>query len=120
MLKNFGITRHGRVVFYDYDEICYLEEVNFRKIPEPRTPEEEMSAEIWYTVRQHDVFPEEFVSFLFARPKIKKMFIEMHGELFTAEYWMQLQQSIKDGVVADIFPYRRKKRFARQLISDKL
>ena len=120
LLKNFGITRHGRVVFYDYDEICYLAEVNFRKIPEPRTPEEEMSAELWYTVGPHDVFPEEFVSFLFARPRIKKMFIEMHGELFTAEYWKHLQQSIEDGVVADIFPYRRKKRFARQLrISNK-
>ncbi len=118
LLKNFGITRHGRVVFYDYDEICYLEEVNFRTIPEPRTPEEEMSAEIWYTVGPHDVFPEEFVSFLFARPNIKKMFTEMHGELFTAEYWQQLQQAIEDGVVADIFPYRRKKRFARQLISE--
>ena len=117
LLKNFGITRHGRVVFYDYDEICYLVEVNFRKIPEPRTPEEEMSADIWYTVGPLDVFPEEFVSFLFARPRIKKMFIEMHGELFTAEYWKHLQQRIRDGVVADIFPYRRKKRFARQLIS---
>ncbi len=38
LLKNFGVTRHGRVVFYDYDEICFLTEANFRHIPAPRTP----------------------------------------------------------------------------------
>ena len=74
LLKNFGITRHGRVVFYDYDEICYLSEVNFRQIPEPRTPEEEMSDEIWYPVGKNDVFPEEFRRFLFGRREIKNRF----------------------------------------------
>ncbi len=113
LLKNFGITRHGRVVFYDYDEICYLSDVNFREVPKPETPEQEMAAEPWYTVAPNDVFPEEFRRFLFGKPHIKKMFEEMHGELFDPAYWRSLQDAIARGRVMDVFPYRRKKRFVR-------
>ncbi len=111
LLKNFGVTRHGRVVFYDYDEICYLTDVNFRDIPEPRSPEDEMAAEPWYSVGPDDVFPEEFRRFLFGRRKIKRMFEDMHGELFEPSYWRGLQAAIDEGQVMDVFPYRRKKRF---------
>ncbi|NJN51702.1 MAG: bifunctional isocitrate dehydrogenase kinase/phosphatase [Gammaproteobacteria bacterium] len=114
LLKNFGVTRHGRVVFYDYDEICYLTDVVFRAIPEPRTPEEEMAGESWYSVGPHDVFPEEFRRFLFAKPSIKQIFTTMHGELFDPEYWRALQNDIRSGRVTDVFPYRRKKRFMRR------
>lgn len=113
LLKNFGITRHGRVVFYDYDEICYLTDVNFRKVPEPENPEQEMAAEPWYTVASNDVFPQEFRRFLFGKPHVKQMFQDMHGELFDPEYWKGLQRAIAEGKVMDVFPYRRKKRFAR-------
>ena len=111
LLKNFGITRHGRVVFYDYDEICYLTDVNFRAIPEAHTPEDEMSADAWYSVAPNDVFPEEFRRFLFGRRRIKQMFTDMHGELFDPAYWKNLQEAIVQGQVMDVFPYRRKKRF---------
>lgn len=114
LLKNFGITRHGRVVFYDYDEICYLSDVNFRHVPKPETPEQEMAAEPWYTVAPNDVFPEEFRRFLFGRPRIKRMFEDMHGELFDPDYWKGLQAAIGQGQVMDVYPYRRKKRFAEQ------
>jgi isocitrate dehydrogenase kinase/phosphatase len=113
LLKNFGITRHGRVVFYDYDEICYLTDVNFRRVPEPETAEQEMAAEPWYTVAPNDVFPEEFRRFLFGKPHVKKMFQAMHGELFDPDYWKGLQAAINEGKVMDVFPYRRKKRFVR-------
>jgi isocitrate dehydrogenase kinase/phosphatase len=115
LLKNFGVTRHGRVVFYDYDEISYLTDVNFRALPKPRTPEDELSAETWYSVGAHDVFPEEFRRFLFGRPAIKRLFTEMHGELFDPAYWQGLQRAIREGQVMDVFPYRRKKRFVRQI-----
>ena len=108
LLKNFGVTRHGRVVFYDYDEISYLTEVNFRKIPEPRTPEDEMSAEPWYSVGPHDVFPEEFPRFLFTDHKLRKLFKEVHGDLFKASYWQGLQEAIREGKVIDVYPYKRK------------
>ena len=113
LLKNFGVTRHGRVVFYDYDEICYLTEVNFRRIPEPRNDDEAMSSDAWYSTAPNDVFPEEFRRFLFGKPRVKALFTQMHGELFTPEYWRGLQDAINDGHVLDVFPYRRKKRFAR-------
>lgn len=114
LLKNFGVTRHGRVVFYDYDEICYLTEVNFRRIPEPRNEDEAMSSDAWYSIAPNDVFPEEFRRFLFGKPRVKALFTQMHGELFTPEYWQGLQDSINDGHVLDVFPYRRKKRFTQQ------
>ncbi|SFT77899.1 bifunctional isocitrate dehydrogenase kinase/phosphatase [Pseudomonas marincola] len=108
LLKNFGVTRHGRVVFYDYDEICFLTEVNFRRIPPPRYPEDEMASEPWYSVAPMDVFPEEFPPFLFADIQQRRLFSKLHGELYDAEYWQSLQQAINTGKVIDVFPYRRK------------
>lgn len=108
LLKNFGVTRHGRVVFYDYDEISFLTEVNFRRIPEPRYPEDEMASEPWYSVAPNDVFPEEFPPFLFADIKQRRLFSQLHGELYDADYWKSLQAAIVDGKVIDVFPYRRK------------
>ncbi|WP_145186271.1 bifunctional isocitrate dehydrogenase kinase/phosphatase [Pseudomonas sp. URMO17WK12:I11] len=110
LLKNFGVTRHGRVVFYDYDEICWLTEVNFRIIPPPRYPEDEMSGEPWYSIGPHDVFPEEFPPFLFADSGQRQLFSRLHGELFDARYWQGLQTAIGEGKVIDVFPYRRKAR----------
>nr|WP_314577801.1 bifunctional isocitrate dehydrogenase kinase/phosphatase [uncultured Pseudomonas sp.] len=108
LLKNFGVTRHGRVVFYDYDEICFLTEANFRRIPEPRTPEDEMASEPWYSIGPLDVFPEEFPPFLFADLGQRRLFNSLHGELYDADYWKQLQHAIRAGKVIDVFPYRRK------------
>ena len=86
---------------------------NFRALPTPHTQEEEFSAEAWFSVGTQDVFPEEFRRFLFGRPDIKRMFTEMHGELFDPKYWQGLQHAIRAGEVMDVFPYRRKKRFVR-------
>ena len=113
LLKNFGVTRHGRVVFYDYDEICYLTQVNFRRIPPPRYPEDQMAAEPWYSVAPNDVFPEEFKNFLFNSGKLKDLFCEHHADLFTAEYWEELQDNIRNDRVMDVYPYRRRQRFQR-------
>ncbi|AZF06694.1 bifunctional isocitrate dehydrogenase kinase/phosphatase [Pseudomonas sp. R5-89-07] len=108
LLKNFGVTRHGRVVFYDYDEICFLTEANFRHIPAPRTPEDEMASEPWYSIGPLDVFPEEFPPFLFADAGQRRLFDELHGELYNADYWKGLQEAIRAGKVIDVFPYRRR------------
>ncbi|WP_277051582.1 bifunctional isocitrate dehydrogenase kinase/phosphatase [Zestomonas thermotolerans] len=107
LLKNFGVTRHGRVVFYDYDEISFLTEVNFRKIPPPRYPEDEMSGEPWYSIGPNDVFPEEFPPFLFADLHQRRLFSQLHGDLFDADYWKGVQEKIRAGKVIDVFPYRR-------------
>lgn len=111
LFKNFGVTRHGRVVFYDYDEICYMTEVNFRDVPPPRYPEDELASEPWYSVSPGDVFPEEFRHWLCADARIRPLFEEMHADLLRADYWRGLQTRIREGHVEDVFAYRKYQRF---------
>ncbi len=113
LYKNFGVTRQGRVVFYDYDEICYLTECNFREIPEPPYPEMEMSAEPWYTPAPEDVFPEEFATFLLTDPRIRKIFLTLHRDLLDPTWWRARQAVIRSGRLDDIFPYPPDRRFKR-------
>jgi len=115
LLKNFGVTGQGqgRVVFYDYDEICYLTECNFRKIPEARYPEDEFAAEPWYSVAANDVFPEQFATFLFANNRLRQAFMKHHRDLLEADFWVQKQKNIEAGIYEDVFPYAQKLRFAR-------
>jgi isocitrate dehydrogenase kinase/phosphatase len=114
LLKNFGVTRHGRVVFYDYDEICPLTDCHFRVIPLPRNEEEEMASQPWYSVGPNDIFPEEFRLFFSGNQRARKVFDELHSELYEASFWQGLQQQIRSGFVEDFFPYRRKLRFSRE------
>jgi isocitrate dehydrogenase kinase/phosphatase len=115
LLKNFGITGQGqgRVVFYDYDEICYLTECNFRKIPEPLYPEDEFAAEPWYSVAANDIFPEQFATFLFANNRIRQAFMKHHRDLLEADFWIHKQENIRAGIYEDVFPYAQKIRFGR-------
>ena len=115
LYKNFGMTRQGRVVFYDYDEIAYITDCVFREIPEPRTPEDEMASEPWYRVGRHDVFPEEFATFLLGDPTIRATFMHHHAELLEAAYWRDKQQRIQRGILDDIFPYPDGLRFRHRL-----
>jgi len=114
LYKNFGVTRHQRVVFYDYDEIEYITDCNFRVIPTPRTEEEEMASEPWYPIARNDVFPEQFGQFLLGNQKIRQYFMKHHADLLTAAYWQQRKQRILDGIVEDVFPYPQHIRFCNQ------
>jgi len=109
--KNFGVTRNGKVVFYDYDEIEYITDSNFRKVPTPRNEEDEMSGEIWYSVGKYDVFPETFGPFLLGDPRVRAIFMQHHADLLEADFWQQHKDRIKAGYVHDVFPYDRAKRF---------
>jgi isocitrate dehydrogenase kinase/phosphatase len=109
--KNFGVTRFGRVIFYDYDEIEYLTDCNFRRIPPPPYPEYETLGEPWFSVGIHDIFPEEFVHFIIGSPKTKEVFMKHHEDLLTPEYWWGLQEQIKKGLFTDFFPYSQSLRF---------
>ena len=111
--KNFGITRHGKVVFYDYDEIEYITDCNFRRVPAPRNEEDEMSGEIWYSVGPKDVFPETFAPFLLGNPAVRSVFMKHHGDLLDAAFWQGHKDRIAQGHVHDVFPYDREKRFPR-------
>ena len=109
--KNFGITRNGKVVFYDYDEIEYLTDCNFRRVPTPRNEEEEMSGEVWYTVGPHDVFPETFGPFLLGNDAVRAVFMQHHGDLLDVAFWQQHKERIQAGHVYDVFPYDPERRF---------
>lgn len=115
LMKNFGVTGQGqgRIVFYDYDEICYLTECNFRKIPEAMYPEDELAAEPWYSIAANDVFPEQFATFLFADRRVRLAFLKHHADLLDADFWVQKQKNIEAGVYEDVFPYPQRIRFKR-------
>jgi isocitrate dehydrogenase kinase/phosphatase len=111
LFKNFGVTRLGRVVFYDYDEVCYLTECHFRQIPEAETPEDELAAEPWFSVDPNDVFPEEFATFLLGDPRVREVFMKHHADLLDPEVWQAKQDRLRSGSVEDVFPYPLSIRF---------
>jgi len=110
--KNFGITRHGKVVFYDYDEIEYITSCNFRRVPTPRNEEDELSGEVWYSVGPNDVFPETLEPFLLGNPLVREVFMKHHADLLDAGFWQAHKERILAGHVHDVFPYERERRFA--------
>lgn len=113
--KNFGLTRYGRVVFYDYDEIEHMTDVNFRAIPEAPYPEMEMSGEVWYSVARNDVFPEEFATFLLgSSPIVRAAFLKYHRDLLAPAFWQATQQKIREGRIEDFFPYPEELRFSQR------
>jgi len=111
--KNFGVTRYGRVVFYDYDEIEFMTDCKFRRIPPPPNFEAEMSGEVWYSVSRLDVFPEEFETFLLVTDRIREAFMRHHPDLFDAEFWQKTQAQVREGAVQDFFPYPESQRFCQ-------
>ncbi|MEX2961580.1 bifunctional isocitrate dehydrogenase kinase/phosphatase [Microbulbifer sp. TYP-18] len=114
LLKNFGVTRHGRVVFYDYDELCPLTDCNFRRIPDTHMPEQELADIPWYTVNENDVFPQEFRLFFSGNHAAREAFEDEHSDLYDYRYWQHLQERIRAGHIESAFPYRRKWRFRRR------
>jgi isocitrate dehydrogenase kinase/phosphatase len=111
LYKNFGVTRLNRVVFYDYDEIEYMVDCNFRAIPPPPDEQAEMSGEPWFSVGPRDVFPEQFGPFLLGDARIRAAFLRHHADLLTPEFWQLRQRRIREGIMEDVFPYPQDRRF---------
>jgi isocitrate dehydrogenase kinase/phosphatase len=114
LLKNFGVTRHERVVFYDYDEIQPMEDVSFRRIPPPQSYEEELAAEPYWSVGPADVFPEQFEPFLVGEPRARQIFYEHHRDLLEPQFWCAKQARLRAGIQEDVFPYPEEIRFPRR------
>ena len=110
LLKNFGVTRHGRVIFYDYDELLPLTECRFRAFPTARSFEDELAAEPWYSVGEHDVFPEEFAPFMVPAGPLRDAFMEAHAELLDPDWWCGVQERVRAGELVDTFPYPKERR----------
>ena len=114
LLKNFGVTRHNRVVFYDYDEIANLTDCNFRRIPAPSSYEDEMASEPYWSVGPNDVFPEQFERFLVANPRSRALFMQYHGDLTDPAFWTRKQTRVSSGIQEDVFSYPEAMRFRRR------
>ncbi len=105
LLKNFGVTRHNRVIFYDYDELCRVTDCRFRDVPQATSDEDEMRAESWFFVGENDVFPETFLKFLGFEGRLEDVFLEKHGEILEAGWWRALQERLTAGDVVEVLPY---------------
>jgi isocitrate dehydrogenase kinase/phosphatase len=105
LLKNFGVTRHGRVIFYDYDELCQVTDCRFRDVPQATNDDDEMRGEAWYYVADNDVFPETFINFLAFDDEQRAAFLRVHGDILKADFWRQLQERIKAGELMEVLPY---------------
>ncbi|TAK52598.1 MAG: bifunctional isocitrate dehydrogenase kinase/phosphatase [Gammaproteobacteria bacterium] len=105
LLKNFGVTRNSRVIFYDYDELCQVTDCRFRDLPEATSDEDEMRAESWFYVADNDVFPETFLKFLGFDERLRAVFLDKHGEILQAGWWRTLQQRLRRGEVVEVLPY---------------
>jgi isocitrate dehydrogenase kinase/phosphatase len=110
LLKNFGVTRHGRVIFYDYDELCLLTDCNFRSMPVTDDPVLEMAAEPWFSVSERDVFPEEFRAFFLLPGPLGEAFLDRHADLLDVEFWRRMQARQASGEVVEVLPYREERR----------
>jgi isocitrate dehydrogenase kinase/phosphatase len=115
LLKNFGVTRHGRVIFYDYDELCELTDCRFRTLPQARDDDDEMRSEPWFSVDAGDVFPEQFPTFLFRSDEQRRIFLERHGDLTTAAWWRQQQELRRNGLEEHVLAYSEDVRFEQKL-----
>jgi isocitrate dehydrogenase kinase/phosphatase len=105
LLKNFGVTRHGRVIFYDYDELCQVTDCTFRDLPQATNAEDEMRGEAWFYVGENDVFPETFVRFLAFSDTQRAVLLRVHGEILTAAFWRGVQQRLREGEMVEVLPY---------------
>ncbi|AJG17589.1 bifunctional isocitrate dehydrogenase kinase/phosphatase [Cupriavidus basilensis] len=111
LYKNFGVTRHGRVVFYDYDEIEYMTDTNVRHVPQPRNEEEELSGEVWYSVGRHDIFPETYRTFLLGDARVRAAFLRHHADFFDPAMWQAHKDRLLAGQIHDFYAYDVSERF---------
>ncbi|WP_297335628.1 bifunctional isocitrate dehydrogenase kinase/phosphatase [Algoriphagus sp.] len=111
MTKNFGLTRQKRVIFYDYDEIEFLTDMNFRIKPKPENYAQIYSPEPWYDIAKNDVFPEDFKRWMIGRSDLRDHFITYHQDLFDPNHWSKIQHKIKQGELIHAFPYPEEIRF---------
>ncbi|WP_350593702.1 MULTISPECIES: bifunctional isocitrate dehydrogenase kinase/phosphatase [unclassified Pseudoalteromonas] len=111
LMKNFGVTRWGRVVFYDYDEICPLTDCNFREVPQTQNALEELSSDSYFDIEPNDIFPSQFKVFFSANELAFNAFNSHHSDLFNAQFWQTCQQQVQQGYLPDVYPYKQSWRF---------
>jgi isocitrate dehydrogenase kinase/phosphatase len=107
LLKNFGVTASGRVVFYDYDEVALVTECRFRELPEPDDDFALMDPGMTSYIGPNDIFPEEFIKFLAMDAGLRRAFMQVHGDLLTPKYWRDVKNRRLEGEITQVIPYVR-------------
>ena len=79
-------------------------------LPQATTYEEEISAEPWFSVRENDVFPEEFLNFLSLPGPARAALLEQHADLFHPDFWRGVQRKLREGETPEVFPYQPERR----------
>ncbi|MCB9033846.1 MAG: bifunctional isocitrate dehydrogenase kinase/phosphatase [Chitinophagales bacterium] len=118
LMKNFGVTRHGRVIFYDYDEIQQLTELRFRRLPQPDDYDDDRFSQIDISADQNDIFPEEFKSFMVPDGPIGEVFMAEHGDIFTPKLWINIQKKVRQGEYLRFYAYDKSRRFKNKTEND--
>jgi len=88
-------------------------------MPQATTPEQEMAAEPWFSVRENDIFPEEFPQFLSLPGQARASLFERHGDLFSAAFWRGIQGKLRVGEIPEVFPYRTERRLRQAMTKPK-
>ena len=106
LFKNFGVTRFGRVVFYDYDEIEYLADCNFRRIPPPPPGWDDMSDDVWYRRRPARHLSRGVRDVPADRPADARVLSRgFHADLLDAAWWQAMQREIRTGRLVEVLSY---------------
>jgi isocitrate dehydrogenase kinase/phosphatase len=105
LLKNFGVSRTGRALFYDFDELCLVEDCHFRKVPDMHEDDETRPLDEWLYAARDDVFPELFPQFLGLPAVLREALRREHGEIFDAAWWRGVQARLRAGDYLDVAPY---------------
>lgn len=113
LLKNFGVSRNRRALFYDFDELCLIEQCHFRDLPEAREEDETRPLEDWLYARRDDIFPALFPRFLGLPPPLRETLCAAHGEIFDAAWWRGVQARLRAGEYLDVMPYPASARLRR-------
>jgi isocitrate dehydrogenase kinase/phosphatase len=115
--KNFGITRHGKVVFYDYDEIEYITDCNFRKCPHRAMKKTKCPARSGTPWGPKTCSRRPLAPFLLGNPAVREIFMKHHADLLEASFWQRHKDRILQGHVIDVFPYDERSGFCRRTVS---
>jgi isocitrate dehydrogenase kinase/phosphatase len=111
---NYGVTKRGRVVLFDYDDVIPIERASFSRKPRAYDESEELAPEEDRIVATaNDFFIDEMQSYSGIPQRLKGVFEIVHGDLFTVEFWRSLKDQVGAGELVDITPYDRAMKFRR-------
>ena len=112
---NTGLTHASNVALFDFDDLGPILRQHFRETPPLPNEQDELlwnteTDGAWFSVGENDVLVDEWERYLGVPPDLQNYFREKHGDLFTVDYWDQLQRRILAGKLHFVIPYPPERR----------